>query len=170
MLNLDFNHLIDFWIEDLSQKTFAQICAKPSPTSWSLGQVGTHLMEATRHYLDEVKICLSTNDHINEEMLANAKVMFRHNAFPDELIEGPASNANTPQPESKEMLIEGLNKLRNEINATAILISTSASKGKTKHPGLLYFNAREWFQFGEMHFRHHLRQKKRIEDFLKAQQ
>src|SRR5882724_1869105 len=116
MLNLDFNRLIDYWIEDLSQKTFAQICAKPSPTGWSLGQVGMHLMEATRHFLDEVKICLSTNDHINEEMSANAKMMFRNNAFPDELIEGPDSNADTPQPESKEMLIENLNNLRSEIN------------------------------------------------------
>lgn len=169
MLNDDFNRLIDDWIEDLGQKTFAQICAKPSSTSWSLGQVGMHLMEATQHFLEEAKTCLSTNDHIHDEMSANAKTMFGHNAFPDELIEGPSSNANTPQPVSREMLIEGLKNLRDEINEAAILISASTSKGKTKHPGLRYFNAREWFQFAEMHFRHHLRQKKRIEDFLRTQ-
>ena len=27
--------------------------------------------------------------------------------------------------------------------------------GKTKHPGLNYFTAKEWLQFAEMHLRHH---------------
>jgi hypothetical protein len=35
---------------------------------------------------------------------------------------------------------------------------------KNKHPGLDYFNANEWLQFAEMHLRHHLRQKKRIDN------
>jgi len=47
----------------------------------------------------------------------------------------------------------------------ALLISKSNHKGKTKHPGLNYFSADEWFRFAEMHFRHHERQKKRIDDF-----
>jgi hypothetical protein len=59
-------------------------------------------------------------------------------------------------------------KLKTEITTIGILISTSQFRGKTKHPGLNYFNANEWFQFAEMHFRHHLRQKKRIEEFLKG--
>jgi hypothetical protein len=167
MLNADFNRDVDRWMEDLEQKTFTEICTKPSPASWSLGQVCMHLIEATHYYLEEINICLSGNDHIGEEMSMNAKTMFRNKAFPDELIEGPPSNSNTPQPESKEILIRSLMKLRDKINAAAILISTSANKGKTKHPGLHYFNATEWFQFAEMHFRHHARQKKRIDEFLK---
>ena len=165
----DFNATVDGWIRMVTQSTFEQLCAKPSSANWSLGQVCMHLMEATKHYLEEIDTCLSSNDHILGEMSENGKTMFRNNAFPDELIEGPASNADTPQPESKEMLIESLRRLRDEINATAALILTSSSKGKTKHPGLHYFNASEWFQFAEMHFRHHLRQKKRIDDFLRAQ-
>ena len=165
MLSSDFNRNIDRWIEDLENRTFVEICAKPSPTRWSLGQVCVHLIEATHHFLEEINTCLWSNDHIQEEMSMNAKSMFHNNAFPDELIEGPESNAHTPQPESKKMIMESLMKLRDEINAAAVLISTSSSQGKTKHPGLHYFNATEWFQFAEMHFRHHDRQKKRIEAF-----
>jgi hypothetical protein len=39
--------------------------------------------------------------------------------------------------------------------------------GKTKYPGLNYFTAKEWLQFAGIHLRHHLKQKKRIDDFLK---
>lgn len=60
-----------------------------------------------------------------------------------------------------------LTNLKDEINKVEILISKSSFKGKTKHPGLGYFNASEWLRFAEMHFRHHLKQKKRIDDFLK---
>lgn len=168
MLNNNFDKLIDRWIEELEQKSFARICAKPSPTSWSLGQVGMHLLEATRHYLEEVSICLSNDSNEGKEMSPNAKSMFNNNEFPDERIEGPPSNDDTPQPGTREELIADLRALKAEIDASAILISTSTRKGKTKHPGLHYFSAREWFQFAEMHFRHHTRQKKRIEEFLKT--
>jgi hypothetical protein len=47
------------------------------------------------------------------------------------------------------------------------LITQSPYKGKTKHPGLHYFNADEWLQFADMHFRHHVKQKKKIDDFLR---
>jgi hypothetical protein len=42
----------------------------------------------------------------------------------------------------------------------------TSSKGKTRHPGLLFFSALEWLRFTEMHMRHHFRQKKRIDHKL----
>ncbi|MBA4056385.1 MAG: hypothetical protein C0490_16845, partial [Marivirga sp.] len=85
----------------------------------------------------------------------------------DEIIEGPPSNANTPQANSKPELIQLLRKLKKDLSDVKFLISKTASTGKTKHPGLHYLTASEWYQFAEMHFRHHLRQKKRIEAHLK---
>jgi hypothetical protein len=167
MLIKDFNHTIDSWIQEAEQSSFYRICAKPSPDSWSLGQVCVHLIEATRHYLEEINICLSTDDNATEEMAPHGKAMFQNNAFPDEFIEGPPTNSGTQQPESKEELLRSLKTLKAEINNIAIRISENPSAGKTKHPGLRYFNASEWLQFAEMHSRHHLRQKKRIEEFLK---
>ncbi len=164
----DFNRTLDIWINDLPGKTFEQLCVKPSSKSWSLGQVYVHLIENTLYYLEQAKVCLATNDHASDEMSDHAKEMFANNQFPDMLIEGPAENATTPQPTSKEELLLGMQNLKSEANRLANLMSVSAFKGKTKHPGLLYFNASEWLQFGEMHMRHHLRQKKRIEEFLKS--
>ena len=51
MLIEDFSHIIDFRIKELEQYDFIQLCAKPSPDSWSLGQVYMHLIENTDWFL-----------------------------------------------------------------------------------------------------------------------
>ena len=161
-----FNYTLHSWIEEVERSNFARLCAKPSPAGWSLGQVSMHLIEATTFYLEQAEICLSSDNNGFEQMSPEAEVMFSNNAFPDELIEGPPSNADTQQPQSKEALINDLLALKEKVNRVATLISVSDSNGKTKHPGLKYFNAVQWFQFAEMHFRHHLKQKERIEALL----
>ena len=163
-----FNDTLDIWIKSLEQSSAAQLFAKPAANSWSLGQVYMHLIEATNFYLEQIHICLETRDHLLEKMTPAAEILFRNNRFPDEIIEGPPSNDDTPQPISKEVLMQDLLQLKATINRLGILISESPVQGKTKHPGLHYFNAAEWFQFAEMHFRHHLRQKERIDAFLKT--
>jgi hypothetical protein len=107
-------------------------------------------------------------DHVAEEASPAAQTMFRNNAFPDMVIEGAPSNAYIMQPESKEQLVKDLLNLKEEMNRVGALISQTIALGKTKHPGLGYFSAEEWLQFAGMHFRHHLRQKKRIDAFLKV--
>lgn len=168
MLIDDFNHSIDAYIIELERYTFAQLCSKPSPTSWSLGQMYLHLIADTRFYLVQIIICVANNEHAADQASPHAKAMFARNEFPDEFIEGAPSNAYIPQPESMEQLRNELLRLKAEMNAAEVLISESPFTGKTKHPGLHYFNASEWLQFADMHFRHHLRQKKRIDDFLNA--
>ena len=165
MISKDFNHTIDSWIKELEKRDFIKICTKPSPTCWSLDQVCMHLIEANNYFLEQAAICLATNDNVMKEMTSDARTMFQNNEFPDKIIQGPSNN-DTPQPESKEKLLKDLLKLKTQINSVENLISASSLKGKSKHPGLGYFNAREWLQFAYMHLRHHARQKRRIEAFL----
>jgi hypothetical protein len=167
MLIENFNQTLDNWIKELEKYSFNQLSAKPSPTSWSLGQLYIHLIQSTRFFITQIQIAASSNDNINEGAFAGAKAMFRNNEFPDALLEGPPSNAVTLQPVSKDQLITKLTHLKDEIKEAEVLISKSQFNGKTKHFGLGYFTASEWLQFSEMHFRHHLRQKKRLDDFLK---
>ena len=107
-----------------------------------------------------------TDDNATEEAAKHAITMFEKNALPDELIEGPPSNQGTAQPENKEDLARALSSLKKKVNELGLILSAEGAKGKIKHPGLKYLNAAQWFQFAEMHFRHHLRQKKRIDQFL----
>jgi hypothetical protein len=167
MVTEDFNRAMDVWIEELEEYDLVQLCTKPSANSWSLGQVYMHLIDDTNYYVDQIKICVTTNDNVAEEASQDAKAMFLKNSFPDQIIEGPPSNANIRQPENKEQLMSALINLKSEMNTVGLLSAQTGFKGKTKHPGLGFFNAKEWLQFAEMHFRHHLRQKKRIDYFLK---
>ncbi len=161
------NHPIDVWIKELENYSFVQLCIKPSPTAWSLGQLYGHLMEDTHFYLAQATLAASTDEHAFEEASPTAKGMFLRNTFPDEIIEGAPANALIPQPDSGQQLMNGLLNLKEKMRQVYELVSTSPYKGKTKHPGLGYFSAEEWLRFADMHFRHHLRQKQRIDRFIK---
>lgn len=167
MLTGQVNDIINTWISELEHYSFARLCIKPN-NSWSLGQLYMHLVADTNFYIEQAKACLNSSEHLTEEALPFAKKMFLNNDFPDAIIEGAPSNAYIPQPESKEQLMKDLLNLKEEINQVGVLVSQTTVRGKTKHPGLGYFSAEEWLQFAGMHFRHHLRQKKRIDAFLET--
>jgi hypothetical protein len=80
---------------------------------------------------------------------------------------GAPGHASMLQPASKEQLRAALTLLKMEMEQAFELILSNQPKGKSKHPGLGYFSAEEWLQFAEMHFRHHLTQKKLIGNYLK---
>lgn len=162
----NFNHTIDFWINELDRYDFTTLCTKPSPSSWSLGEVYVHLISEVEFHLAQITECLSTDEYANEEAYPNGKKMLAANEFPDEIIEGPPSNAEVTQPSSKAQLHADLIRIREEMNKAAAMILQNIHNGKVPHPGLGYFSASEWMQFSDMHFRHHLRQKKRIDSFL----
>ena len=162
----NFNHTINLWLSELERYSFTELCSKPSTAGWSLGQLYRHLIKDANFYIEQIEICLRSNDHANEEASSAGKDMLANNEFPNEIIEGDPANAFIPQPESKEKLVQDLVLLKEHMNKVAAKITETSFHGKTKHPGLNYFSAAEWLQFADMHFRHHLRQKKRIDEFL----
>jgi len=160
--------IIDSWIKALDEYSFSQLIAIPSSNSWSVGQVYVHIIQAANFFNKQILACVSNNDHMDGKPYPEARSMFNNNDLPDILLEGPPSNATTPQPTSKEQLTTGLKNIKEELRKAELLISQTSFKGKAKHFGLGYFTASEWMQFAEMHFRHHLRQKKRLDEFLAA--
>lgn len=163
-----FNQTIDTWIDALQRYSIYDLTAKPTPTSWSMGQLYKHLISETQFYMSRIKVCVLSDRNSNKDMTTEGKEMFRNNSFPDERLQGAPSNSRIPQPASKEGLIEEFMDLRREMNNAAVLMKETVFNGKAKHPGLAYLSASEWLQFADMHMRHHLRQKKRIDDFLSS--
>ncbi len=60
----------------------------------------------------------------------------------------------------------GLNHLIEAMRETAKALEGATEIQKTRHLILGALSAREWYQLTEMHFRHHLRQKRRLDMFL----
>ena len=168
MLANNFNNTIDHWIVSLRETSFHKLCFKPNAAAWSMGQLYLHLINDTAYYIEQIKICLDTNDNTQKDATPFARQLFMNNDFSDELIEGGPSNALIPQPESKEQLMKKLTQIKIEMNHLAKLLEKSHFKGKTKRRGLGYFSAAEWFRFAEIHLRHHFRQKKRLDDFFET--
>ena len=159
--------LIDEWIADLEKYEFHQLRVQPHPGSWSLGQLTIHLINETRYYFEQIKNCRSSVEHAGA-MSEPGKEMFRRKKFPDLKIKGTANAYNVPQPDSREKLTGQLLALKAVSDKVAREFDRNGPGGKVKHPGLGWFNAEEWYQFAEMHFQHHLQQKKRIMEFLNA--
>lgn len=161
-----FNDTIQKWIAFLDDYSEEMLLKKPANGSWSIGQVYVHLLEASRHFVRQMKAAVSSQENSDKESHPNIQAMLRNNAFPDILIKGPASNAGTQQPNSKEEIRTGLVTIREDVNRVYSANDFSGSTGKSEHPGFRFLTATEWLQVIEMHMRHHLRQKKRIDDEL----
>lgn len=164
----NFNNTIDIWIKDLKSYSMDQLLNKPDEKSWSLGQLYMHLIEETNWYNDQIEIALNDTENAGNILSSDAKKLFEAKSFADKKIQGdPLMSENVKQPLNKEQLTNDFKKLKISTNAIWKKIVNVKSSGKSEFPGFGYFNPYEWFQFSEMHMRHHLKQKRRIEDHLK---
>lgn len=160
-----FNESIEKWITYLNDYTLEMLCRKPREDAWSLGQVYLHIISDTTWFFEQMKAALLDDANYDKPMHKHAKAMFANNAFPDMLLGNPSNDPYSRQPQSKEELLQGLLRIKQEVNALYTADLPTAG-GKTQHPALLFFSSAEWLQFAEMHMRHHLRQKERIDEQL----
>jgi DinB family protein len=162
----DFEGTLHGWIRALDDYPLSILLKKPAPDSWSLGQVYMHIINETNYFLQQVEICLMSEENSDRRMHADAMIMFQSNGFPDILIAGPPNNANTPDPLTKDEVQQGLASIAHRLVILREPLRQHRISGKTAHPGLQYLDARQWLRFAEMHMRHHFRQKGRIDDIL----
>jgi hypothetical protein len=159
---------LDVWITSLEQYDVNDLQIKPSMSQWSVGQLYMHLLDETRFFVSQIEICLSNTDNMHEEMTPGGKAIFENNSFPDEKIKGdPVASQCMPQAESKTELLKSFSELKAKLLDLIELLEKNPKQGKTKHPGQGYLNGSEWFQYIEMHLRHHLKQKTRLDEMLK---
>ena len=153
------------WHKSLDNYSLYQLHKSPDGQSWSIGQVYMHLIEQTiNHYIPQINDCISSNDHSGEIKSEEGKEIFRLNSFPAIRLKSPAEDPK--QPESIEEIRQGLNQIRKQLTHITSRIEYSKFSGKVKHPGFGYLNANEWFLLIDMHFRHHLHQKSRLDAYL----
>ena len=161
-----FHITIDKWISFLDDYSMKMLCQKPNVQSWSLGQVYMHIIQDTTFYINQMKAALLSNANSEKAMHKTAKTMLENDAFPDMRLENPANSLDLPQPISKQELLQGLASIKAEVNRLCTVFDVEASAGKTEHPGFLFLNALQWLRLAEMHIRHHLAQKNRIDEAL----
>ena len=166
-----FNAVLDTWENALNDYSEADFLKKPSEDSWSIGQVYNHLLRSTQFFhLKHAETCLENDDNASTWKKIPGLITYFKGSFPNMQIKVPASPQYTPrQPENIAAIRDNIPVLRNKMaEMAARLEQKPLKKGKTAHPAFGFLNAKEWFIMIEMHFRHHLRQKERLDKFLKG--
>jgi len=158
------------WESGLGKYSDEQFAKKPSPESWSIGQIYGHLVfGALNYHIKQIEQCISNDANQKEKKTLPVRLIFSINSFPPVRVKVPPSPTYTPiQPDSKEKLKAGIHLLQKKLQDLSGEIDNAIHFGKTKHPAFGYLGAKEWYQLIIMHFRHHRRQKKRIDLFLKG--
>lgn len=158
------------WESFLTKYTIEELQIQPSEDTWSLGQVYSHLLDGILSYFDfMIKRCVSSDKNHGERKLEAGLWVFQNDSFPDIKVKNGIKGYVPDQPNSKKEILNKIEMVIKWVNETAEYLSKNeddASKGKSLHKRFGYLTALEWYALGEMHFRHHLRQKQRIDQFL----
>ncbi|WP_372663516.1 DUF1569 domain-containing protein [Cohnella sp.] len=79
----------------------------------------------------------------------------------------PPSPQYTPkQPTSTEELSQGFLNIVERMKAIEPALDGIPAENSAPHPRMGAFNAKEWFCIVEMHFRHHLKQLRSLQQFI----
>ncbi len=176
-----FEDTVSGYIRELERFSLEQLLWKPATDEWSLGQMYLHLIHSAQFMqLRNVALCLDGGPTVlSTGKTKQGEELFSTGSFPPDRIKVPASPQYTPpQPESKEQLVDGLwETVRRMVEiepsvASAFEQITQARsetgdetvRHRVVHPRLGGLDAIEWFCLIEMHYRHHLLQKKRLDD------
>ncbi len=163
-----FNDTLAIWITGLHSFTLEQLLVKPDDKSWSLGQLYEHLIEETNWYNGQIGISLYDVENSNVPTTGIAQKLLKNESFPNKRILGdPLISENIKQPIGTDQLKSDLAKLGDRTNEIWDTMTKAIFYGKSEHPGMGYLNCFQWLQYSEMHLRHHLEQKNRIEIFLR---
>ena len=178
-----FEETVSGYIRELDGSRLDQLLWKPAEDEWSLGQMYMHLIRSAQFMqLRNAVLCLEPGENPEVSQAGKTKLgedLFRAGSFPPDRIRVPPSPQYTPpQPESKEQLVDGLrDTVRRMVEIEPLIASefNPVTQGRSEpgkeivrntvlHPRLGGLNALEWFRLVEMHYRHHLLQKMRLDE------
>ncbi|KIL48358.1 DinB family protein [Jeotgalibacillus campisalis] len=159
--------LIETYKDFLRNYSMEQLMHKPEQRVWSIGQMYDHLIVTAQEYLDSVEECASAGKEQEGTKTEFGEQIFSTGGFPPIKITIPEELSPPPaNTKSKEHLMLELDQLINRLDKWERKADEINPVYKTEHGGFGWLNAKEWLALVEMHFRHHLRQKKDLDEKL----
>ncbi|MBP6671784.1 MAG: DinB family protein [Bacteroidetes bacterium] len=165
----DFEKIAGEWIKDVELYSDEQFQRKPDEHQWSIGQVYVHLVQSALNYhIGQIRQCAEKKGtEIRGGKKMPGRISYFLGTIPPVRVHVPPSSAYTPaQPVSKEEIKERLKSVIQSVNDIREVAEQASVTHKTAHPGFGYLNAQEWYRLIPMHYRHHRRQQKRLNEFL----
>lgn len=164
--------VIKHYIDSLGRYSEEQFQEKPSEEDWSIGQMYEHLVSSAFFFIKQINNCLNQENGSleGEKNEHGIKSFEKYNSLPPIKITVPkAWRGPDPIAKAKEEYKATLEKLTQKYQDLIELVDKNEHNYKNKHAAFGMLNAKEWYQNAEMHFRHHLRQQKEREEWLKIE-
>ncbi len=158
-----------YWLHSLDNYNDEPFLDKPSEQEWSLGQLYNHLSLGTINYhLKHIHDCINQRNGTKKgKKKFKGKMLFLFGSMSNKKVKSPAHEKNPPeQPENVKEAKNNMIKLLKEMNEASALLTKADKNYKTEHRMFGFLNAFEWYKLIEMHFKHHLKQKKRLDKRL----
>lgn len=161
------------WLNALDGYTMDDLLKKPSDDAWSLGQVYIHITTANKYFLGKNAAELANGGEHKTGLGKNnwGRLFFLLGMFPPIKIKMPKKQTGAVepiQPESKEQLKRKLEENLVFLKSIEEAVLKAPKNHTRKYPFLGYLNAAEWYKLSGMHMKHHLKQKKRLDTYLKS--
>ncbi|HXI11075.1 MAG TPA: DinB family protein [Thermoanaerobaculia bacterium] len=140
----------------------------PDPEGWNLGQVYSHIIEATESLaIPSIRKCLDPERKSSPgSMNIAGRLIFFIGSFPPVRIRFKPRPDYVPSDITVDDAKAGLIRTRDAIRSISGSIEKADPLRRARHPAFGPLNAQQWLLFAEMHLRHHLRQKRRIDKAL----
>ncbi|MFN6945906.1 MAG: DinB family protein [Cytophagaceae bacterium] len=167
----EFVETAKYLLKELDYYGINQFKQKESENEWSIGQLYDHLIFGTQNFhVREIRNCLEKK---NGATKGGKKVkgmwFFMTGSFPPFKFKGKnATNYEPAQPGNPVQIKDDLFRFIKLMNQLAKEIDKSDLSFKTENPSLGMLNALEWYKLIEMHFRHHLKQKHRLDEKVRS--
>lgn len=160
-----------YYLEQLKGISEEQLTRQPSEEQWSIGQLFVHLISVTQFMsLRNIGLCQEGNPEsimVGAAKSEGGEALFQYGGFPDVKIHVPPSPQYTPkQPNNAEELSQGLLSIVERMKTIEPALDNIPAENSVPHPRLGALNSKEWFCIVEMHFRHHLKQLRSLQQFL----
>ncbi|MES2732151.1 MAG: DinB family protein [Bacteroidota bacterium] len=157
--------------EELSRYSDEQFNSQRDELTWSVGQMYEHLLSSGYQlFFKKIKACLSQQHGSWEgEKNKDGARIFASGSFPPIKIKIPeAWLGPSPVAKPRDTYQASLLQFLSEARQLGSEIAQGDTGYKTNHVALGMLTASEWFQMIEIHFRHHLRQKNELDEYLRA--
>jgi hypothetical protein len=161
-----------YWISELDYYGKNQFKEKIKGEGWSIGQIYDHIVNGTYAFqLKKLNDCLIRENGSNTGVKTFlGKIIFWYGSFFPFKTKGLPASAYIPdQPENPEKFKDEFYKFLKVVQKAAKEAGEAKLDYKTSHPTLGMLNAMEWLKLIEMHQRHHVMQKKRLDRTLRSE-
>jgi len=174
---MDLNKILErykntarLFISEAAKYSGQEFAQSPGADEWSLAQVYHHIATVTDQCLAYALQCAEGKAK-NKPVAIGPAIFSMMGSFPPvkikvKKIPGGVKHIYMPQNITKEQAVKGLEESIEKMEKARPAIQKASKSQRIEHWAGGWFNAAQWYHSAEMHIRHHLRQKKRIDKVL----